>query len=316
MAHTIYTLLDDFVRDIMRCMSTHMRPPLDSPPRVVSPALIRYLSFSGSMIRGGWMWLAISSVCAWVFLSDFDWHGWDRYQGPWNEVSGRVVRVFNTGWCYGDEPSIHRIEFTFKIAAQEYHEHCYTYGTPKFSVGSEQLVRMLPGKPASARVDGTRKARTDIGYECFSILPFLLIGFWILSHHIGAGRRQAELLANGILTEGRIIEHIRINGVTRQDDYYHVTVAYDDTDGCQQEKLLIVYELLSAKEPVYMLYLPGKPESAVRFEPDDRTKPYTISRSGAIIPHAKTNSLFIFLFPLLFLVLQVLCYYKFVVQMP
>lgn len=244
------------------------------PPREV-PAELRRAAMRQAY--PGWKFLFSAlffGLGALLVANDFPWHFWKEWQldGSAVRASGSVVAVTRTHRSTGGRRGapgipVYQYDFVFHAngSSEETQGKCYTTGRRRRR-GDPVDVEYLASDPSVARLVGARLDKIGGNGVVSLFLPAIGIGLAVAA--VAARRRALRLLTHGSLAEANVTGCEQfVTGRRNRRLAYRITLRRTDDAGAQPWTLkssqpgvmAFAAGRLKSKQPVFVLYDPGKP---------------------------------------------------------
>lgn len=202
-------------------------PTLAPAPRHVPFSLRVRIVLSGILPLLGWCFLGLGLVLAAVFLSLAEPLFDDPFAGPLSTVEGKVVEVEATNAkVNGVRVKAVHFEYVYRDLVQR--GISYTTDGPP-AVGATVPVECTRSQPAQARIRGMRTAMlpSPIAF----VLVFPAIGGLLLVIGLVQGWRRAQLLQNGLLARGQLVDARPTNTKINNQRVHELTFLFRDANG-------------------------------------------------------------------------------------
>ena len=160
-----------------------------------------------------------------------------------------------------------KIEFKFSDKTETILEgSCYSY-SDIFKVGDEIKVLYSEGSPSVAKIEGTEFNKFGL-WLVGVLLLFPLAGILTLIKHFAECKKNLNILANGILTKGKVVAKSATGGKANKKQVYRITFEFTDAQKNIVRSYLETHktERLQDESEEPIVYLPSSPEKALMLD--------------------------------------------------
>lgn len=230
-------------------------PTLAPAPRHVPISLRVRIVLSGILPLLGWCFLGLGLVLATVFLSMAEPLFDDPFAGPLTTVEGKVKDVQATN-AKVNGLRVKAIHFEYPCRDHLQRGISYTTDAPP-ALGSAVPVECTRSLPAQARIRGMRTAMlpSPIAF----VLVFPAIGALLLVIGVVLGWRRAQLLQNGLLARGQLVDSRPTNTQINNQRVHELTFLFRDASGAPRRGKVRSHRLaaLTDESEELLLYDPS-----------------------------------------------------------
>lgn len=191
-------------------METHpsQRTLRDLPPRHVPIFTKATVLFGGFMQQFGWVFFAMGSLFAWIFVPASEARFWFEAGKDWQEVPGMVVSGEATNSTVNDV-TVYRYLHAFEVNGQRFTGKSFAVGQ-RFAEGEEVTVRYDANRPADgSHIVGSQRAVFPALVLFVLIFPLLGTVFIIIG--LRQNWQAIRLLEIGEFTRGTMQSKVATN---------------------------------------------------------------------------------------------------------
>ena len=230
------------------------------PPRWV-PLLVRMrLWFGGRANQLGWFFLGIGMLIFWMIDLPTSIYHLVYFRGPLTTADATILEAKKT-IVNDDNKAIWKYCFQFSVAGKPYEGASFEHGNT-LAAGDQVEVQYPTGKPELARIQGMLPTLFDSPAIFLLLIP--IAGLMTIAYARRSSRRAAKLLANGILTTGKLVSREATNSSVDKKRVYSLTFAFQTAAGEARQLTIsthVIDPLLDdSAEP--LIYDPHDPSTA------------------------------------------------------
>ena len=220
-------------------------------PRHVPSSLRMRIVLSGILPLLGWCFLGLGLVLAVVFLSLAEPLFDDPFAGPLSTVEGKVVDVQATN-AKVNGVRVKAVHFEYPFRDRRQRGISYTSDAPP-ALGTTVPVECTRSLPAQARIRGMRTAMlpSPIAF----VLVFPAIGGLLLVIGLVQGWRRAQLLQNGLLARGHLVDSRPTNTKINNQRVHELTFLFGDASGAPRRGKVRSHQLAALTDEAEELLL-------------------------------------------------------------
>lgn len=232
----------------------------DPAPREIPGGMkfqVRYFNF---YVPFGTFFFCFGMIFVLVFLGNADIGSLFRSKTTWQRTQGVIEHVNYTN-ASENHHSIYRYFYSAPTSEGLVKGDSYSSG-PKLQEGDSVDVEYDPKNIQQSNIIGMRKAEFDVWVMFVLIFPIIGLVFMIIGVRIG--KKNLNLLTNGILSTGKFVFKESTNTRINNQTVYKVTFEFKDQSGqmvratAKTHKPHLVQD--EANEPI--LYLADNPQNA------------------------------------------------------
>jgi hypothetical protein len=181
--------------------SPEMRHLAEPAPRHVDLFTQATILCGGFMQQFGWVFFAIGSLMAWLFIPASEARFWLEPRGGWQEAPGTIISFESTNASVNDQ-LVYKYQHVFDLDGRVYTGSSYSLGQP-YQVGEEVTVRYRSKAPEVSHIPGTQRAIFPPFVLLVLIFPLVGLGFIIPA--TVRNLKAIWLLKRGAFTRGKIV---------------------------------------------------------------------------------------------------------------
>jgi hypothetical protein len=250
---------------------------LASPPRPV-PLRVACRAMFGLTGTLGAIFLLLGMLFVWLFIGDFQLISEAQLALSATTTEGIITSVDVTNASENDVP-VYVYEFTFRTPDEQVHTGCsYTTGQ-QWSIEDRVRVEYAPGRPATARIEGTRRSR--FSPVVLSMCLFPGVGAALFMASTIRGLQQVMLLRSGKVAGAETISEqatgASINNVPV------IAYAYEfeaDGEPYLGKSRSLPSERIGDEEREPVLYLPRNPKNSILVDAIPLRHPLDVDEYG------------------------------------
>ncbi len=230
------------------------------PPRWV-PLLVRLrLWFGGRANQLGWFFLCIGMLIFWGLDLPTSIYHLVYFRAPLTTADATILEA-NKTIINDDKKSIWKYRFQFNVAGKPYEGTSFERGNT-LAAGDQVDVQYPTAMPKLARIQGLLPTPFDTPAIFLVLIP--IAALLVLIYARRSSRRAAKLLANGVLTSGKLLSQVATNSRVDKKQVYDLTFAFQTAAGEARQVTIsthVINPLLDdSSEP--MIYDPHDPNTA------------------------------------------------------
>ncbi|WP_144394434.1 DUF3592 domain-containing protein [Pleionea sediminis] len=268
-----------------------------SMPRTLPLSVKIKLLFGGGLSQSGWFLFGFGMIFFWVFGANADFSEF-KFSGPLTRVSGTVIESVELNYEV-NERSVYQVYFRF-ITPEGDELEDFSFSTGRyFKVNTPVRVEYPEGNPRLSRIEGLRRSPFSIWLSLIGLLP--LTGVIMVILGIRKGIKASHLLANGILTTGKLTSKEPTNTTINDQRVYKLTFVFKDHNSRTHTVTEKTHQTrqLEDDDEERLVYLRDNPQKAIMFD----SLPGSSKFDGAnnILPNGFSKTLGSIILPILVL---------------
>jgi hypothetical protein len=252
-----------------RWSGSELAARLASPPRRVPISLATRVLLGGGALFA-WLWFAIGSSIATVFVLNSDLTSWVVFRGELVSVSGVSTGCSDTGASVGGSRGRRGTPIyanRYRLGADEGAVEGVSYATGRcLAAGTPVSVEHPAGRPEVSRIAGMRRA--EFGPEVAFALVFPVVGIVLVVLSLRSGRRQLRLLREGKLALGTLLGKEPTSFLVNKRRVMKLRFAIETDRGARHEVVVRTHltEQVEDDPRERILYDPERPGEAVAWD--------------------------------------------------
>ena len=236
-----------------------------APPRSV-PLSLRIVNLFNGFAQIGWFVFGFGMIFFWVFGAQADFSFATFHVD--GRARGRVTQVEGTG-ASENKQSVEAMHYEYSVAGRTLTGKSFATGS-SVTTGDEVTVEYDEGSPERSRIAGMRRAM--FGPFAAIVVIFPLVGFVIVYFSLRSGLRRNQLLRDGILTNGTLIDRAPTNVTVNHRRVWELTFEFTDRNGQRRE---------AKARGTDTSRLEDDPREPLLYDPNDPERAYVLDEAPA-----------------------------------